>query len=398
MTNIAINWNPWSKRGTHELELAKLKAEESDSLKSAFLANMSHEIRTPMNAIIGFSSILRDHTLSEKEKEDIIEIIISNGDNLMDLINDILDLSKIQANQIILNPLFIQLPSLLKEIFENFKPETENNHLVLKLILNKIPDDFVLDTDKLRLKQVINNLIQNAIKFTPSGKIEFGVKEVNEQITFFVKDTGIGISPNIGNTIFERFQKVESKDQIYSGTGLGLAICKSLVELWGGTIWYESELEKGTTFYFTHPALFQIEMQQQAPKAQIKLKIPDLSGIKILIAEDEANNFRLLKVYLAKTNATIVHARNGKEAIEFVQQISVDVILMTLKMPVMDGFEATIQIKKLKPEIPIVAQTAYAFENEKNEFLKLGIIDYLVKPIQMNDLMTVLVKVLNLKK
>jgi signal transduction histidine kinase/ligand-binding sensor domain-containing protein/CheY-like chemotaxis protein len=383
---------------TRELEMAKLKAEESDSLKSAFLANMSHEIRTPMNAIIGFSSILRDQSLSSNEKEDIIGIIINNGESLMGLINDILDLSKIHANQVILYPLFIHLPSLLKEIFDNFTLEAENSHLVLKLALNEIPADFVLDTDKLRLKQVINNLIQNALKFTPSGSIEFGVKEINDDVTFFVKDTGIGIDQNIGNSIFERFQKIESKDQIYSGTGLGLAICKSLVELWGGTIWYKSELDKGATFYFTHPVSFQIEKRQHKPQAQIHFEIPDLSGKKILIAEDETNNFRLLKVYLAKTNATIIHAKNGKEAIEYAQQFQIDAILMDLKMPIIDGFEATRQIKKLKPEIPIIAQTAYAFENEKNEFSKLGISDYLVKPIQINDLMNALIKVLNWQK
>jgi CheY-like chemotaxis protein len=156
-------------------------------------------------------------------------------------------------------------------------------------------------------------------------------------------------------------------------------------------------MEQGTIFYFTHPVSIQIEKRQQKPPTQIRVEIPNLTGKKILIAEDEANNFRLLKVYLAKTNATIVHARNGKEAIDYVMQIHIDAILMDMKMPIIDGFEATRQIKKLKPEIPIIAQTAYAFENEKNEFIKLGINDYLIKPIQINELMDIINKVFDLQ-
>jgi CheY-like chemotaxis protein len=250
----------------------------------------------------------------------------------------------------------------------------------------------MLDADKLRLKQVLNNLIQNALKFTSKGTIEFGVKEINEEVTFFVKDTGIGINPNIGNAIFERFQKIESIDQIYSGTGLGLAICKSLVELWGGKIWYDSELNVGTTFYFTHPISIQIKNPQRKFQSQTHLEVPDLTGKQILIAEDEENNFKLLKVYLAKTHATILHAKNGMEAIENVKQLNIDLILMDLKMPVIDGFEATRQIRKINSSIPIIAQTAYAFENEKSEFLKLGIDDYLIKPIQIDDLVKILNK------
>ena len=377
---------------TSELEEAKKRAEESDKLKSAFLANMSHEIRTPMNAIIGFSSIMRDQNLSKKEREDIIGIIINNGEYLMGIINDILDISKIQANQITLSPLHILLPSLLKELHENFIIEAEKNNITLTLSISNLPSDFILNTDKLRLKQVFSNIIQNAIKFTQTGGVEFGVKELNENITFYVKDTGIGIPPEMGNSIFERFQKVESKNQLFSGTGLGLAICKSLIELWGGEIWYESVLDKGTTFYFTHPLSKLEEEHLQKEKSQKSINIPDLSGKTILVAEDHENNFKLLKVYLSKTKAMVIHAKNGKEAVDHVEQHHVDIILMDLKMPVMDGFEATRLIRKNNQQVPIIAQTAYAFENEKNEFMKFGINDFIIKPIQLNNLILLLTK------
>jgi len=374
---------------TGELETAKQKAEESDKLKSAFLSNMSHEIRTPMNAIIGFSTLLRDQGLSEKEKEDMISIIINNGEYLLDLINDILDLSKIQANQMVLNPLYLNLTDFMRELQENFIIEAESKKLSFILSLENIPDNFIIDADRMRLKQVLSNLLTNSIKFTQSGGIEFGVKSIEGKVTFFVSDTGIGIPFETGNAIFERFLKIENRNHLFGGTGLGLAICKSLVDIWGGKIWYESEVNKRTTFYFTYPLLTQKKLKQNKPQ-QIILNIPDLSGKIILVAEDEENNFKLLEVYLLKTKAKIIWVKNGTEAIEYVKSNNVDIILMDIKMPMTDGIEATRQIKSIKPSVPIIAQTAYAFEDEKKEFLNSGINAYLVKPIKINDLMIIL--------
>jgi signal transduction histidine kinase len=238
---------------TKELEKALYKAEESERLKSSFLANMSHEIRTPMNAIIGFSIMLRQKDLPEDEKDEFIKIIMSNSESLLVLINDIMDLSKIQASQMVLYPTSVPLVTLLNELKDVYTVEAEKKNLSIKFAKHAISNEYTLYTDKVRLKQVIGNLITNAIKFTSEGEIEFGLNILPDIITFYVKDTGVGISPEVGDAIFERFLKLENTEKLFGGTGLGLAICKSLVEQWGGTIWYESELNAGTTFYFTHP-------------------------------------------------------------------------------------------------------------------------------------------------
>jgi signal transduction histidine kinase/ligand-binding sensor domain-containing protein/CheY-like chemotaxis protein len=375
---------------THELEEALNRAEESDRLKSSFLANMSHEIRTPMNAVIGFSSLLKDHSLSKKEKEDMIDIIISNGESLLVLISDILDLSKIQANLLVLNSIFINLPSLMNEIFESFQLEAKRKNVLLKLSMEKLPNGFILDTDRFRLKQVFDNLIINALKFTKEGIIEIGVSDIGNDITFFVRDTGIGIPPELKDSVFDRFLKIESKTQIFGGTGLGLAISKSLVELWGGKIWLSSELNKGTTFFFTHPYSIVHKKHIEEEKTKTLFEVPDLSNKTVLIGEDDENNFKVLSAFLLKTKATVVWVKDGSEAIKYVENNHVDIVLMDIKMPVIDGIEASKQIKKIKPEIPIIAQTAYAYENEKTAILNQGLDGYIAKPIRITELYKIL--------
>ena len=379
---------------TQELEEAKKKAEESDKLKSAFLANMSHEIRTPMNSIIGFSKMLLDEDIPKEEKEGFVDIIVRSGESLLVLIDDILDLSKIQAGQLELTYRPLQLDNLLNELYETFLIETKKNNLELRLKQKIIPNNYWIETDAIRLKQVFSNLISNSIKYTESGSIEFGIAEMKaDKIIFYVKDTGIGISSEIGDTIFEKFSKVQNnRAKLYGGTGLGLAISKSLINLLGGEIWYESKLDAGTTFFFTIPLIY-VENKKRTPsrgRGQLK-QIPDFSGKTILIAEDEENNYKLIATYLNKTKAKIIRAKNGVEAVElFHQNPNVDIIIMDIKMPQMDGVEANKIIKSFRKELNVIALTAFAYENDIKEFLASGFDAYLIKPIKIDELMHVL--------
>jgi signal transduction histidine kinase/ligand-binding sensor domain-containing protein/CheY-like chemotaxis protein len=381
---------------TRDLIDAKLKAEDSDRLKSAFLANMSHEIRTPMNAIIGFSSLLKDVEISSDEKEKMIDVIINNSESLLTIINDILDLSMIQSNQVKLYPVQTQIVTLLKEVQSSFMVECAKKSILLKLNLKEIDIDLTIDADKNRVKQVLVNLINNAIKFTNIGEIEIGISKNDAYITVYVKDTGIGIPEGTGNSIFERFLKIEDNTKLYGGTGLGLSICKSLVTLWGGDIWYKSVLNSGTTFYFTLPNT-EIDGKTKAAPAKTEIKSLLLVDKIILIAEDQENNFLLLKVFLDKTKAKLIWAKNGREAIDYATNNNVDLVLMDIKMPDIDGLEAMKQIKTVNPRLPIIAQTAYAFENEKMEFIKQGFDGYLVKPLKIAEVFELIAKKLSIK-
>ena len=378
---------------TSELEKALLKAEESDRLKTSFLANMSHEIRTPMNAIIGFSSLLKVED-NDQNRDEYIKIIESNGMMLLTLINDILDLSSIQSQQLSLKPKNNNINSILLKLFETFKKEAEKENLTLTLNTSIIKDDYHFLCDEIRIKQIISNLLSNAIKFTKSGNIEFGIHQITDNIIFYVKDSGIGISKETGPAIFNRFYKVEHTDnQLYRGTGLGLAICKSIVGLWDGDIWYESEMGKGTTFYFSHP----LNAEKTGRIKQVGTStdgVIDLKNKRILIAEDEESNFKLLDIYLKKTSVGIMWAKNGVDAVQLATENHFDLVLMDIKMPIMGGMEASKKIKALNPDLPIIAQTAFAFSTEVEDILKSGIDSYITKPINKDELMNLLSKFL----
>jgi CheY-like chemotaxis protein len=291
----------------------------------------------------------------------------------------------------------VNLLSLLTEINAIFSLETKKRNLKLIFNPDNLPDYYQISTDSDRLKQIFSNLLTNAIKFTQEGEIEFGIKSLEKEIIFYVKDSGIGIPPEAGESIFDRFIKLEKyKDKLYGGTGLGLAISKSLVEFLGGKIWYESELKTGTTFFFTHPASKGNETGLNIEENQDDslLEIPDLTNKKILIAEDEDNNYRLLNCYLLPTNAEISWALNGKEAIEMALNNSFDIILMDIKMPVLNGIEAIRKIKKIKPEIPIIAQTAFAYKTDLSELSTIGVENYIVKPIKQADLLKIVKKLI----
>ncbi len=381
---------------TRELEIAKSKAEESDRLKSTFLANMSHEIRTPMNSIVGFSNLLCDENLNNEDKKSFTDIIVHSSESLLVLINDILDISKIQAGQLVLTNKPINLDDLLDKLYETFLLETDKNNLKLLISKKTLSDKIWVETDEVRLIQVFNNLIGNAIKFTDAGSIEFGIAEQQKNvIVFFVKDTGIGIPPEIGNSIFEIFSKVENtRTKQIQGAGLGLAITKSLINLMGGEIWYESLLDKGTTFFFSVPFKFVKDVKIKSLQTNNQsIQFPDLSGKTILIAEDEENNFKLISTILKKTKANTIWAKNGIEAIELCKlNPSIDLIIMDIKMPLMDGIEANKKIKLFRKKVKIVAQTAFAYEDDIKEFLASGFDASLTKPIKMHELVNVLKK------
>ncbi len=374
---------------TIELEAAKIKAEESDKLKSAFLANMSHEIRTPMNAIVGFSSLLDSTPLSDDERKTYIEFLNNNCEILTVLINDIIDISLIESNQVQIIKSPFHIDPILIQLLEYSKLKNTKN---ISISMNNKPDDLqlILDNNHIRFKQIFSNLLSNALKYTDKGFIKFGYEIQNDTVKFYVSDSGIGIPKSDFNRVFNHFQKIEKPDtKIYRGIGIGLSICKRLLELMGGTIWLESEQDRGSTFFFTLPFDKNlVEYPQKSEKKEPRLKL-ELSNKKILIAEDDPTNYILLKKLLEPTEAEIIWAKNGIEAIEAVEKI-IDpenlIILMDIKMPLLNGIEALHNIRKNHKDIPIIAVTAYAHENDKIEILKNNFSGYISKPIEVNQL------------
>lgn len=382
---------------------AKEKAEESDKLKSAFLSNMSHEIRTPMNAILGFSTLLSDPGVSEEEKTEFINIIRERGNDLLRIIDDIIDIAKIESGQIkieirecAVNQLMTNLMVTLTEV----KRKTAKNNIVLNCLPGKTDKHFTIMTDANRLRQVMTNLIENSLKFTHEGFVEFGYTLTQAEdlpvIEFFVRDTGIGIPPEMHQIIFERFRQVDDTNtRKYGGTGLGLTISKNLIKLLGGEIQLISDIGKGTTFKIRLP----LQMPATVVPEPLKQPAPvpssgDWTKKNVLVVEDEDSNFFLMERILRKTGARLIWAKNGLEAVEMVNKQDVDVILMDIRMPVMDGYEATGIIKQSKPSIPIIAQTAYALKGEREKSLSAGCDGYISKPIDSRELILLLQKFL----
>ncbi|MHC1703295.1 MAG: response regulator [Tenuifilaceae bacterium] len=388
---------------TSELVIAKEHAEESDRLKSAFLANMSHEIRTPMNAIIGFSNLLNSSEISEAEKEEFTQQIALNSTTLLQLIDDIIDVAKIESGQLTVQKKNFDINSVLSEIYTVFSKKKDsiyNKEIELRLKVGSENSPFIVYSDPLRIQQVISNLVDNALKFTDHGFVEFGYvienKVEGSLVKFYVKDTGIGLSNDQQKLIFNRFTKVENdKNKLYRGTGLGLVISKNVVNLLGGQINVESEPNRGSTFYFTIPNNKQSEDANPKKENIIKLQTPNWSNKTILIAEDENSNFRYLEVLLKKTNVKILRAQNGNEAIDVFMKNRIDLVLMDIKMPIMDGLEATREIKKINDDVPIIAQTAYAMQNDDTNCIEAGCSDYISKPIRPERLMPLLEKFLS---
>jgi signal transduction histidine kinase/ligand-binding sensor domain-containing protein/CheY-like chemotaxis protein len=375
------------KERTADLVTAMKKVEESNRLKSAFLANMSHEIRTPMNAIVGFSSLLSDPDLSDAEKNLFSTYIKTNSEALLVQIDDILEMSQIQANQLVINNQPVNVIEIIMELLASFQLQAKPKGIDLILEDGNFSDTLICHVDPIRLKQVFSNLLGNSIKFTEKGFVKFGIDNLTDSIiTFYVKDTGIGIPLEAKDSIFEYFLKVESPEtKLYDGIGLGLSISHSLIKAMGGDIWYESEIGKGTTFYFSLPRTNDNDLVRS--KSEGGREIPNLEDKKILVVEDDETNYRLLEYYLTKTKAESTWAKNGLEALENVKgNNSFDLILMDLKLPVMSGIEATMNIRRIKPEQIIVAQTAFTNKEERKEFLKCKFNGFIEKPIIMQTL------------
>ncbi len=377
---------------TAELNSAKLKAEEADRLKSAFLANMSHEIRTPMNAIVGFAALLNKKNLTDEQKDRYIEIINNNSESLLLLISDIIDISLIEADQLVLTNENFDVDNILKEL-ENYYGLKNNKEIIIQFIKDK-RGKLILHNDQVRFRQIFNNLISNACKYTESGKISFGYEITEDEVRFFVSDTGIGIDSSDHENIFVQFFKVEKEiKKLYRGAGLGLAICKKLVENMGGRIWVESTPDKGSVFYFTLPVR-KIKGAAVRRKAGNK-KAYNFKKINVLVAEDEPDNYELIETILGPTGARLYRAANGKEAVEFVRNntsINNLVVIMDIKMPVMDGYEAIKQIRNINKKIPVIAITAYAQINNMERIILEEFNDYISKPIKPENILEVIAR------
>lgn len=390
-----------SQRKEFERKLinATEKAKESNRLMSVSLASMSHELRTPLNSIIGFSDLLLDEDTTEDEKEMFSKLIQTAGKSLMQLIGDIIDISKIEAGKVTIQKTIFNVNSFLQEIFIAFKQEKKNRdkaNIELKLMVSDQSSDLKIRTDQHRLRQVISNLLTNSLKFIDKGFIEFGYSSVTpEYIQFYVKDTGVGIATLHKEKIFEHYnQDKDTYNRNREGTGLGLAISKSFVDLLGGTIWVDSELEEGSTFYFTIPFDIDSGISNNNLSESLNMGQADWSTRTILIVDDVSENYIFLKGLLKHTNASILRAQNGKEAVDLCKKKSIDIVLMDIRMPVMDGFEAIQIIKQINPDIPIIAQTAFASHEDKIKCFSIGCDDYLKKPINYNQLFSVITKYL----
>lgn len=386
---IGISWDITNVQNIEqELIQARIKAEQSDRLKSAFLANMSHEIRTPLNAIVGFSRLMT--TTDNREDEKLYsEIINQNSDVLLQLINDILDLSKIEAGtfEYIKQPM--DLGEMCRNVYEIHKGRVQEG---VTLTLDNENDSLMINEDKNRILQLITNLITNAIKFTYEGEIHFGFKLKKDYIDFYVKDTGIGISEEKLSHIFGRFVKLNSFVQ---GTGLGLAICQMIVEKMGGAITVESELHEGSTFRFTIPYDMynkQEKFKKNAEREQhLKVAIKSLQLRTLLVAEDVDSNFLLMNTVLGK-KYKLIRAWDGREAVDMYKENHPDLIFMDIKMPYRDGLEATRLIRGYSKDIPIIALTAFAFESDRERAIEAGCNDYLTKPVSQEAIEKILDK------
>ncbi len=382
-----------------DLKRAKERAEESDRLKSAFLANMSHEIRTPMNGILGFADLLKESDVTPDEKIRFVGIIQKSGQRMLNIINDLIDISKIESGQMELILQETNIPDQAEYLYTFFKPEADKKGL--KLIRN-FPDkdtQATIITDREKVYAVLTNLLKNAIKYTRQGSIEFGYRHIRDNagkpsIQFFVKDTGIGIPQKRLDAIFDRFVQADIEDRhAMEGAGLGLAISKAYAEMLGGSISVESEEGNGSAFYFTIANADEKAPMKKEPPAGEPEKPDDIKKLKILIAEDDENSLLHLSVILKKISKEILIAKTGTDAVETIRKhTDTELVLMDIKMPDMDGYEATREIRKFNQEIIIIAQTAYALSGDREKALEAGCNDYIPKPIGKAKLLKLISK------
>lgn len=382
------------KQAEQELKKAKEKAEESDRLKTAFLANMSHEIRTPMNGILGFAELLKEPDNSGEEQLEYIRVIEKSGRRMLNIINDIVDISKIESGQMEVSQIETNINSQIEFIFDFFQPETDSKRLLFT-VKSWLPEHLaIITTDPEKVYAILTNLVKNAIKFTHKGSIEIGVSKKQNKLRFFVKDTGIGIPKERQKAIFERFIQADIADKnAYQGAGLGLAISKAYVEMLGGEIWVESTTdlnigEIGSTFHFTIPdhateksGFFHTNDENNEDNQE------PFNHLKILLVDDDSTSIFLLARLIKHQSREILIANDGMEAIEACRNNpDIDLVLMDIKMPGIDGFEATRRIRQFNTNVVIIAQTAYALMGDRQKVIDAGCNDYLTKPIRKQDL------------
>lgn len=371
----------------NELIFSKEKAEESERLKSAFLANMSHEIRTPLNGILGFLELADDEDLTEEDRKMYFEVISKSSNRLTNTIDDIIFVSSIDSNALESMEEKFDINALLDDFLSSVS--LVNKNPLTEFICNKSQiNNISIQIDKNIFRQILQKLLDNAFKFTEKGYVELGVQLNENDLVFSVSDTGIGVAKKNQQVIFDKFRQEDfGFSRSYEGSGLGLYIVKKLVERFQGKIWLESEQGKGSVIYFTFPVIREKEEIPAELQANERISKPFLAGKTILITEDEISNFIYLEAVFNKYNSNVIHAKNGKEAIDVIRSgMQVDLILMDLKMPIMDGFVATKEIRKLNSALPIIAQTAFALSKEKENAMDAGCNDYLTKPIRMNEL------------
>ena len=371
-----------------EYEEKAAKAEKASQMKSLFLANMSHEIRTPLNAIEGFSRVMAE-TDSQEERLNYMEIIESNNSRLLSLVNEILDLSRVESGEIVIKNTPTDLNTLMNSIKQLFKfrcPET------VQLTWQKPELAVVMNTDENRLTQVFSNLISNALKHTPKGSITFGYRLINdsEDIEFYVSDTGSGIDPNFIEHIFDTYASKDAEQQ--RGFGLGLALCRIIVEKMGGKIMVDSQLGEGSNFVFTLPFSGNVGGMSTSNRFGNNMRTLRVSGNldqqamkTVLVAEDEESNYELVRIVLQK-RYNLIHAHNGIEAVTMFEEEKPDLILMDIRMPEMDGLDATRIIKEVNQEVPVIALSAYAFPENIREAKAAGCDDFMAKPFKVEDL------------
>jgi PAS domain S-box-containing protein len=379
-----------------ELRNAKESAEQSDRLKSAFLANMSHEIRTPMNGIIGFADVLRSTKVSAEEQDHFLAIIEESGARMLKIINDIIDISKIEAGHVKLHAELTNIDQQLNYLYTFFKPEAEHKGLSYCCETAVGSEEVSIITDSEKLYAILTNLIKNAIKYTERGQITVGYTLRQNEIEFFVADTGVGIPQEQLAHVFERFTRIEDARLANTeGSGLGLSIAKAYVKLLGGKIWVKSKENEGSTFYFTIP-LLSVDQQKSKVSAVEAGNIPQPRNLKILIVEDDTASELLLKTYVEDLSREILICRDGLHAVDLCKSTpDIDLILMDVKLPVMSGYEAVGQIRKFNKEVKVIAETAFAVAGEYDYAMRAGCDGFLTKPLTRKRLIREIERCLN---
>jgi PAS domain S-box-containing protein len=380
------------KQIMQELIIQKEHAEESDRLKTAFIQNISHEIRTPLNAIVGFSSLLATSDVPNEKRKEFIKIIENSNDQLLSIISGIINIATLESGIDKVIEKETDLNNLMRNVYAQLKSSRKTPELVFDppvLPAKKI----VIITDPVKLMQVLVNLVGNALKFTSSGYVKFGYSVHDDIVQFLVEDTGIGIPNDMQDLIFQRFRQLDnSSTRKYGGTGLGLALSKGYITLMGGNISLVSEPGKGSCFTITIPfkpvapsaGSGQQDLTDQAPRLKT-----------VLVAEDELNSYYYIHQLLTMYENTVVRASNGLDAINRCEESLPDIILMDIKMPVMDGLEATTIIRQKHPDLPVIALTAFALEADKKLILETGFDGFIEKPVKPDKLFEAMMKVLN---